>query len=163
MPSRDRILIKPLRIAAPDSSGSAARAGTDTFDEALARCAGVGTGWQLPNIKELQTIVDETGLSGPAIDEDVFVGFPQQATANFLVVVTERHLSGHGHRGVVRQLRHRRDARAFARLRRSDSELRALLALTASAPRRPPLLFPRRARSAYAALLDGGRAGREAG
>jgi hypothetical protein len=58
-------------------------AGTYTYDEALAHCASVGAGWRLPNVKELQTIVDETRLSGPAIDEQVFVGFPQQATAIF--------------------------------------------------------------------------------
>jgi hypothetical protein len=35
-----------------------------------------GTGWRLPNVRELQSIVDESQTSVPAIDSSAFPGTP---------------------------------------------------------------------------------------
>ena len=51
---------------------------TRTWDEANTYCKGLslaGGGWRMPNIKELQSIVDYRILY-PAIDTDVFPGTP---------------------------------------------------------------------------------------
>ena len=57
------------------------RPGTETygFSEAQAYCSALtleGTGWRLPSMKELQTIVDES-RSDPALDPEIFPGFPE--------------------------------------------------------------------------------------
>jgi hypothetical protein len=39
--------------------------------DAQAYCAGLGAGWRVPSLRELQTIVDE-GMSSPAIDRATF-------------------------------------------------------------------------------------------
>lgn len=44
-----------------------------SWGAAMARCSDFGSGWRLPNLIELQTIVDDSS-SGPAIDENVFPG-----------------------------------------------------------------------------------------
>lgn len=53
-------------------------ASTMTWSDAVAYCQNLnlgGTGWRLPSMKELQTIVDETRYS-PAIDTTAFPGTP---------------------------------------------------------------------------------------
>jgi hypothetical protein len=51
----------------------AAGAETYTQGEAIAHCAGLGAGFRLPSMKELQTIVDDT-RTFPAIDPTAFPG-----------------------------------------------------------------------------------------
>lgn len=46
-----------------------------TFAAAPGRCTGLGTGWRVPSMKELQTIVDES-LAYPAVDKTVFTSIP---------------------------------------------------------------------------------------
>jgi hypothetical protein len=50
-------------------------AGSYTWSAAMTHCAGLGTGWRLPSLTELQTIVDDTKVS-PAIDGAVFPNTP---------------------------------------------------------------------------------------
>jgi hypothetical protein len=55
--------------------------GTYTWANAKAYCAGLslnGTGWRLPTIKELQTIVDES-QTNPSIDTTAFPSTPAQS------------------------------------------------------------------------------------
>ena len=47
-------------------------------DAAAAYCAGLGAGWRLPSLNELQTIVDDTKVS-PAIDGALFPSTPAAA------------------------------------------------------------------------------------
>jgi hypothetical protein len=54
---------------------------TYTWADAKTYCAGVGatlggTGWRLPTVKELQTIVDETWHQGSSMDPTAFPGAP---------------------------------------------------------------------------------------
>jgi hypothetical protein len=45
------------------------------WSNAMKYCSSLGTGWRLPSLTELQTIVDET-VQSPAIDGDAFPGTP---------------------------------------------------------------------------------------
>jgi hypothetical protein len=50
------------------------------WEDAKTYCAALdlsGAGWRLPNVKELQTIVDET-RADPAIDETAFPSTPSE-------------------------------------------------------------------------------------
>lgn len=54
-----------------------------TFANAMTYCSNntpglPGTGWRLPAIKELQTLVDDRATTGPAIDS-TFVGTPSSS------------------------------------------------------------------------------------
>jgi hypothetical protein len=46
------------------------------WSEAIAFCRNLGSGWRLPSVTELQTIVDET-QENPAIDRDAFPNTPK--------------------------------------------------------------------------------------
>ena len=50
-------------------------AGSYTWRAATTYCAGLGTGWRLPSLTELQTIVDDTTFN-PAIDGTAFPNTP---------------------------------------------------------------------------------------
>jgi hypothetical protein len=50
-------------------------AGSYSWDEADAHCAALGTGWRVPSVKELLTIVDDSA-STPAVDEVEFPSTP---------------------------------------------------------------------------------------
>jgi hypothetical protein len=49
--------------------------GSYTWSDAQTYCAGVGTGWRVPSLTELQTIIDDTH-EFPAIDQNVFPDTP---------------------------------------------------------------------------------------
>jgi len=53
----------------------AVAAGTYDQESAMTYCAGLGTGWRLPSLTELQTIVDDTKVN-PAIDGAAFPNTP---------------------------------------------------------------------------------------
>jgi Protein of unknown function (DUF1566) len=47
-----------------------------TWAQAGTYCAGLGSGWRVPTVGELQTIVDEARASGAAIDRTAFPNTP---------------------------------------------------------------------------------------
>jgi len=61
--------------AGQNSTDCGGTAGTYTWANAVTYCTGlilVGGGWRLPNVKELESIVDETKASSPTINTTVF-------------------------------------------------------------------------------------------
>jgi hypothetical protein len=53
------------------------------WNTAKANCAAIGTGWRLPSLTELQTIVAETFNGGPPIDSSAFPNPPTNSNANY--------------------------------------------------------------------------------
>ncbi len=66
--------------ARPGCDGNAEGVGTCTWAEAKAYCAGLsldGSGWRLPTLTELESIVDAAvPFPGPTIDQTAFLGTP---------------------------------------------------------------------------------------
>jgi len=61
--------------AGQNSTDCSGTAGTYTWANAVTYCTGLalaGGGWRLPNVKELESIVDETKASSPTINTTVF-------------------------------------------------------------------------------------------
>lgn len=55
----------------------AEEAGTYNWADARTRCADKGSGYRLPNVRELQSIVDETAVGDPKLDTTYFTGTPR--------------------------------------------------------------------------------------
>jgi hypothetical protein len=56
--------------------------GTYTFAKAQQYCAALEEGFRVPSMKELQTVVDETQVARPSIDQRVFTEFPALSSGN---------------------------------------------------------------------------------
>ena len=54
----------------------AALDGTYTFGQAQLQCGAAGSGWRVPSVKELQTLVDDDKTAAPHLDDTVFLGTP---------------------------------------------------------------------------------------
>jgi Protein of unknown function (DUF1566) len=74
-----RYEVQPGALVADHATGlvwqRALDPGSYTYPDARAYCAGLGAGWRVPSLKELQTIVEDTD-EFPAIDPDAFPDTP---------------------------------------------------------------------------------------